>query len=409
MGCCTNFSHLIRTLNLEHAFRREAALYFIGASGRPDRFDATNWPCPLHLAAAFRRLSYLSWTDKIAIARGLRILARPDQALRDDVSFAEWVQESRQTADAVNGFWHVVLVSALSETLDRISLPAGRKVFVDGFLRHRDGWCVDIPTVPLDELYGDTTINWLTQRGVTVRLLTGVERALLDNDRIAALSLRDGTEFPGDEFVIAVPWYRVSDLMPVPLQSHPTISNLSQLESAPISSLHLWFDRPITDLPHAALVGRLSQWLFNRTALAALNSNASAGSYYYQVVISASRELTGLSAEDVERLVLAELSEIWPVTKSAVVLHRRLVTERRAVFSVRPGAERLRPAQQSPIPNLQFAGDWTKTGWPATMEGAVRSGYLAAENILRRLGSPDSLLQPDLPTAALTRWLFGVR
>jgi uncharacterized protein with NAD-binding domain and iron-sulfur cluster len=219
-----------------------------------------------------------------------------------------------------------------------------------------------------------------------------------------------------------VPHVRVAAVLPGVLSEHETVRNLSQLETAPISSLHLWFDRTITELPHAVFVGRLSQWLFNRTAISQSVPNGSKseqvtqrdggaarrGEQYCQIVISASRNLAGLSQDEVERKILAELGEIWPNAREAQVVHRRLVTEHRAVFSVRPGAERLRPPQQSPIANLQWAGDWTRTGWPATMEGSVRSGYLAAENILVRLGMPERLIQPDLPTAFWSRWLLNI-
>jgi uncharacterized protein with NAD-binding domain and iron-sulfur cluster len=184
---------------------------------------------------------------------------------------------------------------------------------------------------------------------------------------------------------------------------------VSRLESAPITSVHLWFDRPITALPHAVFVGRLSQWMFNRTLLqTGGQADDPSAPHYYQIVISASRNLEGRSQQETIDEVLRELAAVWPDTKTAGHEHARLVTEHKAVFSVTPGADALRPVQQTPIDNLQLAGDWTRTGWPATMEGAVRSGYLAAENVLARLGSPDRILQPDLPTAKLSRWLLGM-
>src|SRR5205085_8476804 len=110
--------------------------------------------------------------------------------------------------------------------------------------------------------------------------------------------------------------------------------------------------------------------------------------------------------DEIIKAVVDELAEIWPVVRTARLIHSRLVTEHKAVVSMLPGVDRLRPAQQSPIGNLQLAGDWTQTGWPGTMEGAVRSGYLAAEQLLRTRGTPVPLLQPDLPTARLSRWLL---
>ena len=337
MGCCTNFAHFVRTTGLANNFRRERKLFFIGPSGRVDEFAASNWPCPLHLAGAFRRLSYLSWPDKRAIARGLRTLAKAGDPALEDQAFSQWLSEHGQPQSAIDGFWQVVLVSALSESLDRISVPQARKVFVDGFLRHRDGWCVDIPTVPLQTLYGQQLIEWLTQRGVDVRLQSGVERLELDGARITAAVLRDGSRVGGEEFILAAPFFRAADLLPAELATNPVVRDFTRLESAPISSLHLWLDRPITDLPHAVLIGQLSQWLFNRTEL---SGSAAEGlpfrSHYYQIVISASRDLAGRSADDVQQAVLSELGEIWPAVRKATVLHRRLVTEHRAVFSVRP-------------------------------------------------------------------------
>lgn len=410
MGCCTNFAHFVKTIGAESLFRREQSLYFIGRD--VSVFSASRLPCPFHLAGAFRRLSYLSWSDKLAIARGLRSLAFATDSALEDQPFSQWITEHRQPPNAVELFWNVVLVSALSETLDRVAVPQARKVFVDGFLRHRDGWCVDIPTVPLEQLYGPRLIGWLAERGVEVRMQAGVEQLVGSPDRISSVRLRDGSEIAADEFVITVPYFRIADLLPAPVAEHPVVQDLSRLESAPITSLHLWFDRPITELPHAVLVGRLSQWMFNRSVLSTstLQSppSATTGSNYYQIVISASRDLSGLSQADVLQRVRKELEEIWPAAREATLLHHRLVTEHRAVFSVRPGAERLRPPQQSPIPNLQFAGDWTRTGWPGTMEGAVRSGYLAVENVLRRLGRPQTVLQPDLPTSFWSRWILGI-
>jgi uncharacterized protein with NAD-binding domain and iron-sulfur cluster len=140
------------------------------------------------------------------------------------------------------------------------------------------------------------------------------------------------------------------------------------------------------------LIERLPQWLFSRPA------EAGAGQHYYQVVISASYELAGRDRQQVLNEVLLDLRVVFPLARQAELLRWRLITEQNAVFSVRPGVESLRPAQATAIPNLLLAGDWTATGWPATMEGAVRSGYLAAEAIFARLGHSTRLVLPELGT-----------
>ena len=427
MGCCTNFRHFCRVTGIESSFRRERDLFFVAppttaAHVRPrvNRFSAMPLPAPLHLAAAFARLSYLSWREKLALARGLKALARESSATALHTNFADWLIQQRQPANVVDRFWWVVLVSALSESLDRVSVAAARKVFVDGFLANRFGWEVWLPTVPLDDLYSGQLTQWLTAHGVEVRLKSGVERVVINDHRVVAIELRSGERLSAQQFVLAVPQHRVGSFLPDEWRSQPPFDRVDQLQTAPIASVHLWFDCAITSLPHAVLVGRLGQWLFNRggvpstefrvpsEAQATRNSELGTRNFYYQVVISNAREVAERPQADVIAEVVAELKAIWPESAAAELRHSRMIVEHKAVFSPLPGSDELRPAQQSPIANLQLAGDWTQTGWPATMEGAVRSGFLAAENVTQSLGQRMQFLQPDLPVATLTRWLFGV-
>ena len=418
LGCCTNFRHFCQTTGMAEYFRREPALNFVGPSGKVDRFAAGLLPAPLHLTGAFAKLSYLSWTDKFSLARGLKALARPVSEQDESQPFSDWLRQHGQTKTSIERFWFVVLVSALSESLERISVGHARKVFVDAFLAHRDGWYVDIPTVPLEELYGGRLTDWLTSRGTTIRLQAAAEQIEMEGERTNGVRLGSGEMIHADEIILGLPFFRVMSVLPPVLKKHPDLQGIDRLEPAPISSIHLWFDRPITNLPHAVLIDRLCQWVFNRTQLgsgsppsisppgAAKTSINQA--FYYQIVISASHDLEGLSKQEIQQRVLDELTGIWPVVAEAKLLHSRQVTEHKAVFSPIPGVDSLRPLQQSPIENLQLAGDWTRTGWPATMEGAVRSGYLAAENVLRRHGKKESVVQPNLKTSILSRMLFGL-
>jgi squalene-associated FAD-dependent desaturase len=398
MGCCTNLQHFCRLVGIDACFQTEAALTFIGPRGERCHFADCPAPAPLHLLPGFLRLRYLSLSERLRLSRDLRELAHPRWVAADDRSFAAWLTEPGRSADLRDRFWDVVLVSALSESAERIALPYARQVFVDGFLGHRRAWRVQIPTVPLEELYGARLIEWLTARGGTVRVQSGVTGLEWAAGRIRAATLRGGESVPADEFILAVPWYRVADLLPPDCQADPEIQALGQMESSPITSVHLWFDRAVLDVPHAVLVGRLSQWVFRKPP--------GPQGAYVQVVISASRAVLGRAAHELTQQVIGELSSIWPAVQQAELRHARLVTEHRAVFSPLPGIDRLRPWQQSRVPNLQWAGDWTRTGWPATMEGAVRSGFLSAENVLRRLGRSVRLLQPELPVSRLTRWLL---
>jgi squalene-associated FAD-dependent desaturase len=425
LGCCTNFADFCRTIGISEFFRRERRLTFIGPDGRSSPFYAAPLPAPLHLLPAFAGMKFLSWRDKWNLALGLRALARTDPAACGDESFRHWLERHGQSAESQERFWHVVLVSALSESLDRIDVGHARKVFVDSFLRHRTGWEVWVPTVPLAELYGSRLADWFSRHDVSARLQCGVKRVLVERaaDRVSGsgaaetepsranglraieVELRNGERLDADQVILAVPWNLAGGLLPEEFAAAAGLAGLSHLESAPISSVHLWFDRPITSLPHATLVGRFCQWLFNRTAI---RGETAAASHYYQIVISASREVEELGSDETIRRVTEELAAVWPATRAARLQHARVVTEHKAVVSMLPGVERFRPEQQAPAANLFLAGDYTRTGWPSTMEGAVRSGYLAAEGVLRACGRTETLVRPDLDTALLSRLILGL-
>jgi squalene-associated FAD-dependent desaturase len=277
---------------------------------------------------------------------------------------------------------------------ERIGLRYARKVILDGFLRHRRGFEVEVPVVPLGRLYGEELQDWLRRHNVRLLLGTGVRRLLLSPEakEVKGLELREGTRVEADWYVCAVPFDRLLGLLPEELTtSSEYFDNLRNLETSPITSVHIWYDRPVMSLPHAVLVGCVGQWVFNRGEVAERG-----GEHYLQVVVSAARFLRELTHAEVQARVTAELGRLFPAATSEAVRRARVVTEHSATFSAVPGVDRWRPPQESPLRNLFVAGDWTATGWPATMEGAVRSGYLAAEALLRRVGRPAALVQPDL-------------
>lgn len=398
MGCCTNYLDFCRRTGIAELLVRYETLHFFAPDGRRCDFRPSRWlPAPLHLAAPLWGLSYLTLGDKLAIGRAMLQLVRsPAADSTGSPTVLDWLRKERQSERAIERFWQVVLVSALGESLDRASLAAARKVFLDGFLAHRDASHVLVPRVSLGELYDERVANWLRERGATIHLETPVAEVAGSAERVTGLLLPDGSTRKIDFVVLAVPWRRVGELLPAEIGA--VVDPRQQFESigsAPISALHLWFDRPLMDLPHAVLVGRLSQWIFAH--------NSPTNEHYYQVVISASHDLAARERQSVLDEVLADLRADFPDAAAAKLLRWQLITQPEAVFSVRPGLDAIRPEQQTPISNLLLAGDWTRTGWPATMEGAVRSGYLAAEAVLAQLGPPQQIVVPDLPRSWLLR------
>ncbi|MDG2389019.1 MAG: hydroxysqualene dehydroxylase HpnE [Planctomycetaceae bacterium] len=431
MGCCTNYLHFCQTLGVDHLLERQRELHFVDATGAISRFRPSTWlPSPLHLARPLAALKYLSFDDKRQIASALSrlvTLSSPTrqhrvsqkfqdefqvtdedlqstrEARQDQLTFREFLESCQQSEHVIRTFWHVVLVSALSESLENISFQQGAQVFVDGFLRNTSGWQVHVPIAPLEEFYGEPLTQWLSQRGGTIQIESGVTRLVMnESGLVKSVQLRDGSSLASDHFILAVPWHRTLDLLPSELQLK--YQSLVEIPAAPISSVHLWLDREITSLPHAVFVDHLSQWMFNRSKLD--DRYRDNPRFYYQVVISASQNLKAMSQEEIVQQVMNDLQSAFPLANEAKLLNSRVVTEHKAVFSPQPGVRECRPSQSTPVDNLHLAGDWTETGWPATMEGAVRSGYLAAESVLEQLGTPQAVLQPDLPTGRLARWLY---
>ncbi len=407
MGCCTNFAHLCRTLGVDHFLEPQPALFFMTPDGRITRWETARWPAPLHQLPAFISAHFLTLREKIRVGRALAALWRDDR--RDDPPFAEWLAEHGQTPELIRRFWDVVLVSALNEATKNVGFRYARQVFVEAFLKDRRGGVVQVPSVPLVKFYSEKVPEYLTARGSTVRLNAAVESVQFDQGRAVGVRLRTGETLQADACLLAVPFDRIPSLLPGDLvEQEPALRNLRCLHTSPITSVHLWYDRPVLPnepgrrgiprpLPHVVLIGGISQWVFNR-------GKTGPEEYYLQVVISASASVngqrersSGLSvSEAVLDLVRDEIVRLFPACKTARLKRSRVIVEKSATFSVRPGVDELRPRQKTGLPGLYLAGDWTRTGWPATMEGAVRSGYLAAEAILQSEGRSIRLLHPDL-------------
>jgi squalene-associated FAD-dependent desaturase len=329
-------------------------------------------------------LGYLKRSDRWAIARTLLRLARqPPDDRPDAPPIGPWLQSQGQSEEAIERFWSVVLTSALGETTERLSQAAARQVFLDGFLASRWAYELVVPQVPLGELWPQAAA-WLSARGVAIRLGTRVQEIESAGRRAAAVVLGDGTR-------------QVRGLLCTQLRpALPDLDRAEQLQPSPITAVHLWFDRAICSLPHAAIIPR--GWFF-------ADPRPGPPAWHYQVVLSGPHALQGHDREEIVRAVRADLEAVWSAARGARLVRWLVLAQPAAVFSVRPGSDALRPPQRTPVENLLVAGDWTATGWPATMEGAVRSGYLAVEAILAALGHPERVVVKDLPRGWLVRLL----
>jgi squalene-associated FAD-dependent desaturase len=410
MVCCTNLTDFCRRVGISHLFRREPKVRFLSPEGKTSTLEEGPLPAPLHLSGSFLRANYLSILERLRVAFGLACLRFAPTGTTE--SFASWLKRHGQTERTIERYWATVLVSALNERLEQMDIGHAKKVFIDGFLRNREGYQMELPLVPLGELYGTRLEQWLASRQVNVRLTTGVKSIEFDAEgAVKGLNLRNGESLQADFIVLAVPFDRIATLLDEPtIERLPGLKNLGEIKSSPITGVHLWFDREICPVEHVVTVGRLVQWVFNHTSLQGRRAGeGDEVGQYLQIVISASYDLVSMDNQAIKEAVIADLEAIWPSTKEAQLVRWKVVTEHGATFAVRPGIEAIRPTQRTQADGLVLAGDWTSTGWPATMEGAVRSGYLAAEAVLADLDQPEKLIQPDLPETRLSRWLLGPR
>jgi uncharacterized protein with NAD-binding domain and iron-sulfur cluster len=233
-------------------------------------------------------------------------------------------------------------------------------------------------------------------------LRAGARGFLVANGRVDGVEREDGSVETADFYLAAVPQDVLPELLPAEVvEREPVFLNLRYLRTSPITGVHLWFDRTVMSEPFLTLLDSTTQWVFNKTQL--YGGGAENGGQYLQLVISASYSLAARSRQETIALCLEELRNVLPASRQATLVKGTVVKEMSATFSPAPGSDRWRPAQRSPLSGLFLAGDWTLTGWPSTMEGAVRSGYLAAEAILSDAGTPRKLLKPDLSAEGLAR------
>jgi zeta-carotene desaturase len=444
LGCCTSLIQFYERLGVENKIRWYDRLTFIEPGGRVSVIEQSKLPAPFHNAPAFLRAACLNFSDKLSIGTAMAALA-PATPRDTGETFLTWLHRHRQTKRAIDRFWKPVLVSALNEELDRMSVPCAAQVVRESFLKSAAAGQMGVPTVPLTDLYS-VAGDYIAARGGEIRFRSSVESFRAEPDTVKLLVSGEETSF--DFVVFAVPFDVLSRLLPQTSVADPLRQVLARFETSPITGIHLWFDRQITDLDHAVLLDRTIQWMFHKSKLLAVaptsrryasgdrevhdfsrggdtetgghgfsraataptqegSSGPDANGSYVELVVSSSKTLIEKSRAEIIELALTELCEFFPGAQDANLVKSTVIKEVHATYSPRPGVDVYRPRPETVWPRVFLAGDWTATGWPATMEGAVRSGYAAAESVARAAGIQDaSFLVPNLPASGFMR-LFG--
>jgi squalene-associated FAD-dependent desaturase len=407
---CTNLVEFYQRIGVDSKIRWYDEMTFLEPGGRATVMRASPLPAPLHTAPSFFSFPFLTVADKLAISRALVPLTLTIQ--RDNgQSFQQWLQKHGQTEGAVERFWKPILVSALSEDLDLISISAAAQVVRESMkspaARH-----MGVPTVPLTDLY-NAAGDYIRARKGTLHFRTSLAYLTPSESRVTVRTVNRDDERPGqvadvfDYFISALPFDALDRILIDTPESASLREQISHFETAPITGIHLWFDRQISELDHAVLLDRTIQWMFHKSRLQPIRADTTSGTVggsYIELVVSSSKTLIDMSRSDIVDLALREVREFFPAARAASLVKSTVVKEVHATYSPRPGIDAHRPPAPTKWPRVFLAGDWTATGWPATMEGAVRSGYLAAEALTRAAGRKNArFLVPDLPATGFMR------
>jgi squalene-associated FAD-dependent desaturase len=406
LGCCTNLLDFYRRAGVQDKIRWYEKLTFLEPGGRASVIAPSALPAPLHTALAFLRADCLSFRNKMAISRAMAALVPAIPPDRGE-SFLDWLKRHGQTGQAIERFWKTILVSALNEDLDQVSVPCAAQVVRESFLKSAAAGLMGIPTVPLTDLYSQTG-DYIRARGGEIQFRAGVESFRAHTSEISVTA--NGQEQKFDYLVLAVPFDVLGRILPDTPSAAPLAAALGRFSTSPITGIHLWFDRQVSDLDHAVLLDRTIQWMFHKSRLIDVRDNQARengrGSYV-ELVVSCSRSLVEKSKAEIVEMAVREAEEFFPDACEAKLVKSTVIKEVHATYSPRPGIDQYRPKPETAWPRVFLCGDWTATGWPATMEGAVRSGYLAAEALARFAGGKSaSFLVPDLAPSGLMK-LFG--
>jgi squalene-associated FAD-dependent desaturase len=383
LRCCTEYLGFLRRLGVEHLVDMQPRLRIpvLAVGGRRATLSRSGLPAPFHLAGTLLRYSHLGVAERLRAARATASLRRldPDDPALDDQTFGSWLRGHGQSERAIDALWNLIALPTLNLSADEASLALTVKVFRTGLLDSADGGDVVVPNVPLQRLHADAARDVLDRLGARISVSAPVRSV---EPRSAGFALRgDDLAEQADAVIVAVPHDDAPSLVPPGVLD---ASRIAGLGASPILNLHLHFDRRVLEEPFAAAVGSPVQWLFDRTVPAGVDEGQLVG-----ISLSGADSELGVSQAELRDRYLAALAALLPQSRSATLLDFAVTRQPHATFRAVPGTGRLRPGPRTALPGLYLAGAWTDTGWPATMEGAVRSGLAAARLALddRRAGA----------------------
>ncbi|MCX6122420.1 MAG: hydroxysqualene dehydroxylase HpnE [Ignavibacteriales bacterium] len=396
MGCYHATRRFLRLIGTEHLALLQPALHidFLRPSQKYNHLDCHRFPAPFNLLVGLLGFTAIPFKDRLKmllVAKELKHTSPEKELELDHLTVEAWLTKLRQSDISRKFLWDVITIGSLNNYPKNVSALMLFRVLRAAFLGNTENASLLIPRVGLSELFVDPAVQFIKAHGGEVRTGMGVERIIVEGTHVRSVRTSEGKDFHAESFISAIPWYSFEEILSASRKDSKFESDQKvfiadnrvreNFKSSPIISIHLWLDREVTDLDFASLLETRIQWFFNKSTLLNEKKEVSAACQYLSLVISGAEEFVKLNKKQLAEIAMEDLQRVLPHAQNAKVIHSLVIKEKRATFLPSPGLEALRPNARTKCENLFLAGDWTATGYPATIEGAVMSGRRAAELI----------------------------
>lgn len=395
VGACSAYTRFLREIGAWENVRMSGRLETrVIRNGESAWLRASSWiPGSAANLPALLRYGHISLLGRLRLLYGMariRFARRRPGGPFEDETFDSWLRRHGQSDETISRFWNLIVLPGLNDDIKDVSADAGLMLFQTALLGAPSKAAIGYPVVGLSRLAGDSAASSITGNGGEVRTASDVVRILTEAGRAIGVSLSSGEVIPADAVVVAVPPSELLGLLQPEIRTDEFFAPAASVETAPIVGVHIWYDRPVLEDRFVAVLDSPLQWVFNVTRMHEKETERDGRGQHIAISLSGAWQWKDMSKAELKEVFVTEMARVFPAAATASVTRFITVKMLEATFRVIPGAERNRLPQVTPVPGLFLAGDWTRTGWPSTMESAVRSGNLAAEAVAKHLSANGS-------------------
>jgi zeta-carotene desaturase len=392
MGCYHETRRFLRLIGTEHLalLQPELRIVYVSPSQNDNQLKFNRLPAPFNILGGLIGFTAIPFNDRLKmllVAKELMNTSPGKEQELDRLSVDEWLTKHGQSDISRKYLWDIITIGAMNNNPKNVSALMLFRVLRAAFFGKSENASLLIPRAGLNEVFVDPAVQFIKTHGGDVFTGIGIKRMILEGTSVKSVLTSKGKVLHAKSFISAIPWYAFEEVLSASHQNSNLVfdprsgSVKENFKSSPIISIHLWLDREVTNLDFAALLDTRIQWFFNKSKLFHEKKEGTAARQYLSLVISAADEFINLNKKQLAEIAMEDLRRVLPRARDAKAVRSLVIKEKRATFIPSPGLEALRPNARTKLGNLFLAGDWTATGYPATIEGAVMSGRRAAELI----------------------------